>query len=102
MRSSVVEPLPASQPAEMQGQRHQYQPLYSPRKPYPPPPTSKHLKSTSERSLVLAPAEGWLVLLLLAGSCLHANDAKTAEDDAQTKLDALKTRLPGIVAGEPV
>ncbi len=66
MRSSVVEPLPASQPGDTQGQRHQYQPLYSPRKPYSPRPTSKHLKGTSERSLVLAPAEGWLVLVLLA------------------------------------
>jgi transglutaminase-like putative cysteine protease len=66
MRSSVVESSPASRPAGVQSQRHQYQPPYPPHKSYSPRPTSKRLKGTSERSLVLAPAEGWLVLVLLA------------------------------------
>src|SRR6266566_3255735 len=66
MRSSVVESSPASRPVVVQSQRDQYQPPYPPRKPYSPDPTSKRLKGTPERSLVLAPAEGWLVLVLLA------------------------------------
>ncbi len=66
MRSSVVESSPASRPVGVQSQRDQYQPPYPPRKPYSPDPTSKRLKGTPERSLVLAPAEGWLVLVLLA------------------------------------
>src|SRR5947209_1815051 len=63
MRSSVVESSRASRPVEVQGQRHEYQPPYIPHRPRS---ISKQLKSKTEHSLVLAPAEGLLALVLLA------------------------------------
>ena len=76
MRSSIVESDPVSKFAERGSQNQnyqqyqQYQPAY--RSPFHPPiavsvyPTAKPAIQRAKHPLVLAPAEGWLVLVLLA------------------------------------
>ncbi len=70
MRSSIVESDPISKFAERGSRNQDYQPAY--RSPFHPPiavsvyPTAKPAIQRAKRPLVLAPAEGWLALVLLA------------------------------------
>ncbi len=66
MRSSVVESHPAAE-VEKRRSVYQHQPAYRP--PFNPPPTpatAKPALQASKLPLVLAPAEGWFALVLLA------------------------------------
>jgi transglutaminase-like putative cysteine protease len=70
MRPSIVESNPTSKFAERGSQNQDYQPAY--RSPFHPPiavsvyPTAKPAIQRTKRPLVLAPAEGWFALVLVA------------------------------------